>query len=339
MEMTRNPADERDLVGIARPVRWGVLSTARIGAALVAGARQTVAAEVVAVASRSAASALAFARLHGIARAHGCYEDLLADPRVEAVYVPLPNAMHVDWTVRALRAGKHVLCEKPMDRRPARVAEAFDVAEAAGLVLAEAFMWRHNPQAAGVRELLDDGAIGDVRLVRASFSFALAGDADVRLDPALDGGALMDVGCYCVSAARLVAGEPVGVCAQTVMASGVDMRMTGLLRLDGDVLATIDCGFDLPARDELEIAGSEGRILLDDPWHCRRPRIVLERGIEREVFKLRPVDSYRLELEDMSAAIRGERAPLLGRADALGQARTIEALYRSAAEGRAVTLG
>jgi predicted dehydrogenase len=117
------------------------------------------------------------------------------------------------------------------------------------------------------------------------------------------------------------------------------MRMTGLLRFGGDVLATIDCGFDLPARDELEIAGSEGRMLLDDPWHCRRPRIVLERGIEREVFKLRPVDSYRLELEDMSAAIRGERAPLLGRADALGQARTIEALYRSAAEGRAVTLG
>jgi D-xylose 1-dehydrogenase (NADP+, D-xylono-1,5-lactone-forming) len=319
-------------------VRWGVLSTARIGAALVAGARQTATADIVAVASRSAARARAFAQQHGIARAHGSYDELLADPEVEAVYVPLPNSMHVDWTLRALRAGKHVLCEKPMDRRPARVAEAFDVADAAGLVLSEAFMWRHNPQTAGVRELLHEDAIGDVRLVRASFSYALAGDGDVRLDPALDGGALMDVGCYCVSAARMLAGEPVSVCAQAVMQWGVDMRMTGLLRFDGDVLAAIDCGFDVPARDELEIVGSQGRIVLADPWHCRRPRIVLERGVEREVVKLRPVDSYRLELEDMSAAIRGERAPLLGRADALGQARAIEALYRSADEGRAVTL-
>ena len=323
------------------PVTWGILSTARIGAALVTGARQSEVADVVAVASRSAASAQAFARLHGIAHAHGCYEDLLADPRVEAVYVPLPNAMHVDWTVRALCAGKHVLCEKPMDRRPARVAEAFDVAEAAGLVLSEAFMWRHNPQTAGVRELLDEGAIGDLRLVRASFSFALAGDGDVRLDPALDGGALMDVGCYCVSAARMVAGsEPVAVSAEVVTGpTGVDMRMIGLLRFAGDVLATIDCGFDLPARDELEIAGSQGRILLADPWHCRRPRIVLERGTSREVIKLKPVNSYRLQLEDVSGAIREGREPLLGRADALGQARTIEALYRSAAEGSTVPIG
>jgi predicted dehydrogenase len=320
-------------------VRWGVLSTARIGAAIIEGARQSSAADVVAVASRSAAAAAAFAQLHGIARAHGSYEELLADPDVEAVYIPLPNSMHVEWTLRALRAGKHVLCEKPMDRRPERVAAAFAVADAAGLVLSEAFMWRHNPQAAGVRELLDDGAIGDVRLVRACFSFSLAGDADVRLDPALDGGALMDVGCYCVSGARMVAGEPVSVSAEAVTGpTGIDMRMTALLRFDGDVLATIDCGFDIPPRDELEIVGSEGRLVLDDPWHCRRPQIVFERGTEREVMKLKPVNSYRLQLEDLSAAIRDRRAPLLGRDDALGQARTIDALYRAAAEGRAVTL-
>ena len=330
--------DERGLVGLA--VRWGVLSTARIGGALIAAARGSDAADVVAVASRSEAPAQAFAQLHGIPRAHGSYEALLADPDVEAVYVPLPNAMHVDWTLQALRAGKHVLCEKPMDRRPERVAAAFDAAEAAGLVLSEAYMYRHNPQTAALGELLGAGAIGDVRLVRASFSFALAGDGDVRLDPALDGGALMDVGCYCVSAARLVAGgEPVSVSAEVVSGpTGVDMRMAALLRFEGDVLATIDCGFDIPARDELEVAGSEGRVLLDDPWHARRPRIVLERGIEREVIKLKPVDSYRLELEDMAAAIAGERAPLLGREDAIGQARAIDALYRSAAEGRAVVL-
>jgi predicted dehydrogenase len=313
-----------------------VLSTARIGAAIAEGARRSSAADVVAVASRSETSARAFAQLHGIPRAHGSYEALLADPGVDAVYVSLPNALHVDWTVRALQAGKHVLCEKPMERRPERVAEAFDVAEREGLVLSEAFMWRHNPQTRRLLELLDEGAIGDVRLVRASFAFLLAGEGDVRLDPALDGGALMDVGCYCVSAARLVAGEPLSVSAQVVTApGGVDARLTGLLRFEDDVLATIDCGLDVAGRHELEVAGTDGRIVVADPWHCREPRLVVQRGGEREIVEVAAADSYRLELEDVGAAIAEGREPLLGRADAMGQARTIEALYRSAADGRA----
>jgi xylose dehydrogenase (NAD/NADP) len=327
-------------VGVA-PIRWGILSTARIGGALIAGARETDAAEIVAVGSRSEASAQAFADAHGIARAHGSYEALLADPEVEAVYVPLPNGMHVDWSVKALQAGKHVLCEKPMDRRPARVEHAFDVAAEAGLVLSEAFMWRHNPQTARLRGLLDESAIGELRLVRASFSFPLAATTDVRLDPALDGGALMDVGCYCVSAARFVAGsEPLSVSAEAVTGpSGVDLRLTGLLRFDGDVLATIDCGFDMAGRGELEVVGSGGRILLPDPWHARAPRLVLERaGAEREVIAIEPANSYRLELEDMAAAIAGDHPPRLGRDDAVGQARTIEALYRAAQAGCCVAV-
>ncbi len=322
-------------------VAWGVLSTARIGARLVAGARQTDEAEIVAVASRSEATAQAFAEAHRIPRAHASYEALLADPDVEAVYVPLPNSMHVEWTMRALEAGKHVLCEKPMDRRPERVAAAFDLAESAGLVLSEAFMWRHNPQTARLRELLGEGAVGDVRLVRACFSFMLTRDVDVRLDSALDGGALMDVGCYAVSGARLAAGgEPLSVAADVVTGpTGVDLRLTGLLRFEDDVLATIDCGLDVPSRSELEIAGTEGRIVLADPWHCIAPRIVVERGYEREVVEVDAGDSYRIELEDAAAAIRGVRPPLLGRADALGQARTIDALYRSAALGRTVRVG
>ncbi len=319
-------------------VSWGILSTARIGAALVGGSRATDLAEVVAVASRSAASAQAFAQLHGIPRAHGSYEALLADPEVQAVYIPLPNGMHVDWAVRALEAGKHVLCEKPLDRRVERVEHAFDVAERAGLVLSEAFMWRYSPQTRRLRALLDDGAIGEVRLVRASFSFLLAADGDVRLDPALDGGALMDVGCYCVSGARMVAGEPVSVSAQAVT-SGVDLRLAALLRFPGDVLATIDCGLDVAGRHELEVAGTAGRLVLADPWHGREPRIVVERGGEREVVEMQAADSYALELEDVSEAIRDGREPLLGRADAVGQARAIAALYRSAAEGREVALG
>ena len=320
---------------------WGILSTARIAGRLVEGARNTDEAEVVAIASRSDASARRFAEAHGIPRAHGSYEALLADPEVEAVYVPLPNSMHVDWTRRALEAGKHVLCEKPMDRRPAQVERAFAVAKKRGLVLSEAFMWRHNPQTATLRRLLDDGAIGDVRLVRAAFSFLLTRDPDVRLDPALDGGALMDVGCYCVSGARLVAGgEPLHAWADVITGpTGVDLRLTGMLRFESGVLAAIDCGLDLPSRSELEVCGSEGRIVMGDPWHCIEPRIVIERGYEREVVEIPPADSFALELADMAGAVRDGREPLLGRADAVGQARVIQALYRSAREGYAAPVG
>jgi predicted dehydrogenase len=325
----------------AAGVAWGLLSTARINGAVIAGARQSELADIVAVASRDGVRAREYAEQFGIPRAHGSYEQLLADPGVEAVYVSLPNGLHVEWSIRALEAGKHVLCEKPMDRRPERVAQAFDVAEREGRVLSEAFMWRHHPQTARLRELLAEGAIGDVRLVRASFSFPLAVDApNVRLAADLDGGGLLDVGCYCVSGARLVAGaEPLSVVGTSVQgASGVDTRFAGMLRFPGDVLATFDCGIDMTNRHDLEVVGSHGRLLLADPWHCRNPRIALDRDGTAQVIEIEHADSYRLELEDMWAAIRGQRAPLLGREDAVGQARAIAALERSAAEGRAVQL-
>jgi predicted dehydrogenase len=326
---------------VTAAIRWGLLSTARINGAVIAGARESERADVVAVGSRDGVRARAYAERFGISRAHGSYEELLADPGVDAVYVSLPNGMHVEWTIRALEAGKHVLCEKPMDRRPERVAAAFDVAEREGRVLSEAFMWRHNPQTRRLRELLDERAVGDVRLVRACFSFPLVvGEPNVRLDTALDGGALLDVGCYCVSGARLVAGsEPVSAFGAAANGpSGVDTRFTGLLRFDGDVLATFDCGIDVAARHELEIVGSDGRMLLADPWHCRRPGITIERDGTSSRVEVETADSYRLELEDMAAAIAGERPPLLGRADALGQARAIAALERAAADGCAVDL-
>jgi predicted dehydrogenase len=326
---------------VTAAVRWGLLSTARINGAVIAAARAAELADVVAVASRDDERARSYAEQFGIPRAHGSYEALLADPEVEAVYVSLPNALHVEWTIRALQAGKHVLCEKPMARRPQEVARAFDVAAREGLVLSEAFMWRHHPQTRRLRELLAEGAIGDVRLVRASFSFALAGDGDVRLDAALEGGSLMDVGCYCVSGARLAAGgEPVSVLAERVTGpSGVDVRFSGVLRFDGDVLAVFDCGLDVPARHELEVVGSQGRLVLADPWHCRNPLISLERDGKPWFVEIAAADSFRLELEDMAAAIRGKRAPLLGREDAVGQAHALAALEQAAAEGRAVAVG
>jgi predicted dehydrogenase len=318
---------------------WGIISTAHINRLLLAGARESDRADVIAVASRDQARAEAYAREHGIERAYGSYEALLGDPDVQAVYISLPNSLHVEWSIRALEAGKHVLCEKPLDRRPEEVERGFDAAERAGRILTEAFMYRHNPQTAKLVELVRDGAVGTLRLVRSAFSFSLGDPENVRLAAGLDGGALMDVGCYCVSGSRLLAGEPETVSAvQVTGASGVDVLFAGIMRFPGDVVAHFDCGFVLPERDELEVVGSEGSIFLDDPWHARTPVIEIRRDGSIEELVLRPADSYRLELENLGDAIAGSAEPLLGREDAVGQARAIDALYRSAAAGAAVTL-
>jgi D-xylose 1-dehydrogenase (NADP+, D-xylono-1,5-lactone-forming) len=188
-------------------VKLGLLSTACINDAILRGASLTDAVEVVAVGRRDSARAKEYARDHGIPRAHGSYEDLLADPDVDAIYNSLPNALHVEWSIRALEAGKHVLCEKPLDRSPAEVERLFDVAARQGLVVMEAFMYRHHPQTQALRELVASGGIGELRQIRAVFSFMLTEPENVRLRPDLAGGALMDVGCYCVSGSRLLAGE------------------------------------------------------------------------------------------------------------------------------------
>ena len=314
----------------AAPLRWGLLSTAKINDALLGAVGDE---RFVAVASRSADRAADYAREKGIARSHGSYEALLADPEVDAVYVPLPNGLHVDWSIAALRAGKHVLCEKPMSRSPGEVERAFDVAEEQGLVLAEAFMWRHHPQAHKARDLIASGAIGRLRTVRAAFSFLLTNEQDVRLQRELDGGALMDVGCYCVSGCRaLTGGEPVRVHGtQVTGGDGVDVAFAAVLHFGDDVLATIDCSFTSAPHHHLEAVGDEGSLRLEDPWHGRTPGITVScPGQEPEWVEIDAANPYELELDDFEAAVRGERAPLLGRDDAVGQARAIAALYASA---------
>jgi predicted dehydrogenase len=299
-------------------VKWGIMSTAHINRLFVAGAREAKNVEIAAVGSRDRPRAERYARENGIETAHGSYEALLADPDVEAVYIPLPNSMHIDWSIRALQSGKHVLCEKPLSRRAADVEKAFDAAEQADRLLMEAFMFRHNPQTSRLSELVNQGAIGRPRVVRAAFGF---------------------VGCYCVSASRLLAGEPERVSAEQALGGdGVDVVFAATMRHPGDVLSHFDAGLALNTRDLLEVVGDEGSLLLEDPWHCRNPLIQLRRGDETERIEIERANSYRLEAENFSAAIRGEAQPLLGRADAVGQARTIEALHRAADIAQAVSL-
>jgi D-xylose 1-dehydrogenase (NADP+, D-xylono-1,5-lactone-forming) len=321
------------------PVRWGIISTALINRLVIPPAQASEKVDLVAVASRDQARGEEYAREWGIERAYGSYEALLEDPDVEAVYISLPNSMHCPCSIRALEAGKHVLCEKPMSRSEAEVAEAFDVAERTGLYLMEAFMYRHNPQTRKAVELVEGGAIGDLRAVRAAFSFSLDDPTNVRLRADVEGGGLMDVGCYCISGCRLFAGEPEHVFGEQVTGpTGVDVVFAGTMRFADDVVGHFDCGLVLPSRDELEVMGSDGSLFLDDPWHAREPVIELRRDDDVERVEVEPEDSYGLELENLSDAIRGRGEPLLGRDDAVGQARTIEALYRSAETGAVVAL-
>jgi len=313
------------------PVTWGIVSTAAINRKVIPGAHASEKVELVGVASREQERAVAYAEEWEIPRAYGSYEALLADPEIEAVYISLPNTLHCEWSIKALEAGKHVLCEKPLSRHPEEVAAAFDAADRTGFLLSEAFMWRHNPQTARLVELVESGAIGELRVIRSVFSYGLYDHDNIRLRTDLEGGALMDVGCYNVSGSRLLGGEPERVWGEAWYGpSGTDWVFAGTLRFPGDVVATFDCGTALPNRDELEAIGSEGSLFLDDPWHCYHPAIELRRdgGVER--IELEPADSYRLELENVSDAIRGEGELLLARDDAMGQARTLEALHESA---------
>jgi xylose dehydrogenase (NAD/NADP) len=324
-------------VGLA--VKWGIISTANINRKVIPGAKASPKIDLIGVASRDRARAEEYARHWEIERAYGSYEALLADPDVEAVYISLPNTLHCEWSIRALEAGKHVLCEKPLSRHVDEVEAAFDAADRTGYLLMEAFMYRHNPQTKRLTKLVDEGAIGELRLVRSAFSYSLYDDENIRLRTEVEGGSLMDVGCYNVSGSRLLGGEPERVYGEAWFGpTGTDWVFSGTLRFPGDVIATFDCGTALAERDELEAIGSEGSLFLDDPWHCIVPVIEIRRGGGVERIEFEPTDSYRLELENLSDAIRGEGEPLLGRADAIGQARTLEALHESATTGAAITL-
>jgi predicted dehydrogenase len=337
-------------------VRWGMLSTAGIGRVAAAAIRGSDRARFVAVAGRDAARAAAYAAELDIPRSFGGYEQLLAADVVDAVYVPLPIALHTEWTIKALRAGKHVLCEKPFAVTAADAAACFDAADAAGRVCIEGLMWRHHPQTLLVQELLADGAIGDLAHIRAALTVDVA-PGDIRRTGHLGGGALLDLGCYCISAIRLFGGQPLAVSAAQVIdtapgADGADLRLAATLALPGAVLAQFDVALDFPRRDELEIIGTAGKLTVPDPWLCRLGWIELERDGVVGRLPVDPAgeyglgehadpdndDAYRIEFDTASRVITGETAPQFGRADAVDQAAAIEAVRTAAATGTTVTL-
>jgi predicted dehydrogenase len=312
-------------------IRVALLSTAAINDALLGGARESQLVDVIGVASRERSRAEAYARERGLERVYGGYDELLADPDVDAVYVALPNALHVEWASRALDAGKHVLSEKPLSRDPRAVERAFDAAERADRVLMEGFMYRHHPQTKRLVSLVRGGELGELRLVRSQFSFTLDRPHDVRWDRGLGGGSLLDLGCYCTNLMRTLAGEPERVYAeQTTAPSGVDVRFAATLRFAGGILGHFDCAFDLPRRVRFEAVGSDGSATILQPFVEDEVTLEVRRGGELVANETVTANRYGLELDNFARAIAGEEPPLLDRRESVAQARALDALLRSA---------
>jgi xylose dehydrogenase (NAD/NADP) len=317
-------------------LRWGILGPGRIAPRLVRAIAGSERGELVAVASRNATRARTFAADHGIAESFGSYEALLADPGVDVVYVSLPNHLHSEWAIRALDAGKHVLCEKPLALTVDDVDAIAAAASKAGRVAVEAFMYLHHPQILTAIDLAQSGALGRLELVHGTFSFFLSQADDPRIDPSMGGGSLWDVGCYPVSLARRIAGEEpdrVGAFAR-YDELGVDRTFIGQLHFPGGLLAQFDSGFAAPDRERVEIVGREGTLVLDSPFLPEPdgppPSLTMWRGREATSIDVQSIDQYGAEVDDLTAAILDGSPPRVDLGFSRGTVATILDLDRAA---------
>ncbi|MGE5138585.1 MAG: Gfo/Idh/MocA family protein [Rudaea sp.] len=328
---------------MATTLRWGILSTARIADALVRAIRASSDNELIAVASRDAVRAVEWAARRDVPHAFGSYEEMLASDVIDAVYIALPNSMHKEWATRAAEMGKHVLCEKPLALNAAEVEQMIAAAREYGVQLMEAFMYRFHPQYQEVKRMLADNAIGEIKILRASFEFLLDRPADIRLDKALGGGSLLDVGCYDVNVCRLIAqAEPVAVQAEAGWTPGdVDETFAAVLEFPKGVLAAIDCSFRAHYHQWFGISGTEGHIGLAQPFKTggEPTTILYDHGDERtQSLHGDAANSYQLMVEEFANAVRGNRPPSYPPESSLTQAKVLDGLVESARTGRRVIL-
>ncbi|MGE5249363.1 MAG: Gfo/Idh/MocA family protein [Bacteroidota bacterium] len=324
-----------------QPLRWGLLSTARINRALIPPLRASKRNQLLAVASRGEEGAQSYARQWNIPRAHSSYEALLADPEIDVIYNSLPNHLHAEWTVKALQAGKHVLCEKPLVLSLEEMEEVERASRETGRVVTEAFMYRHHPQTLKVKEIVDAGLLGPLRYVRGSFTYTLTRQGNFRADAERGGGSIWDVGCYPISYARMLAGaEPVEVFGRQVIgAGGADMSFIGEMRFPGDVFAQFDSSLLWQFRVQMEVVGTEGWIRVENPYKPGRgEHILLGRGDQNERIRIPGRELYIGEVEDMADAILKGTPPRISLADSRANLAAILALLESARTGQPQTL-
>jgi D-xylose 1-dehydrogenase (NADP+, D-xylono-1,5-lactone-forming) len=314
-------------------LNWGLLSTAKINHALIGPLTSSKRTRLLAVASRSLASAESYAREWKIPRAHGSYEAMLADPEIDVVYNSLPNHLHAEWSIKALRAGKNVLCEKPFALTLAEVDAMTQAAQKTGKVLAEAFMYRHHAQTLMVKELVDSGVLGKIQLIKGAFTFSLTHEGDIRSKKETGGGSIWDIGCYPISYARMIVGaDPVEVFGwQVENETGTDDSFYGQMRFANGVHAQFDSGFKSPLRSMIEIVGTEASLNIPHPFKPQKTtEIYLSRGDKQEKIKVRGGELYLGEVEDMCDAITHNGTPRISLADSRGNIATILALLESA---------
>ncbi len=326
-------------------VRWGLLSTARINRRLIPAIRASERGQLVAAASRNQAAADRYAAEWGIPQAFGSYDAMLNSGAVDAVYIGLPNHLHAEWTIRALQAGVHVLCEKPFAITLDQVDAIFAAAAATGRVVAQALMYRHHPQTRLARTLVAQGRLGDVTLVRGVFNFKLQDRDNVRLDPEMGGGCLWDVGIYPLSFAHyILGGPPVQVSGvQWIGDSGVDEVFAGQMEYPNGAVAHIASSFHTPFFTTAEILGTTGRLFLDSPFLVGvdgRPHqmVLYPADGSPEVIPVPEADLYVPEVEDMNNAILDGTPPYLTVGETRDHIRTLLALYEAARTRQVVTL-
>ena len=314
-------------------LNWGLLSTARINRSLIPPLRSSKRNHLSAVASRSKQSADSYAANWKIPRAYGSYEELLADPEIDVLYNPLPNHLHAEWTIKAIQAGKHVLCEKPLALTLAEVDAIAHAAQKYERVVAEAFMYRHHPQTLKVMEIVGGGSLGTLKLMRGSFTFKLDREGDIRSNPTMGGGSLWDVGCYPISYMRAVLGaEPLeGIGWQVLGPTGIDETFVGGLRFPGDVYAQFDSSFVIPFHVYMEFVGDEGTLIIPNPFKPGvNEKIFLVRDGKTETIKIKGQELYLGEVEDMADAVLLGKKPRISLADSRANVAAITALLESA---------
>lgn len=312
---------------MSETLRWGILGTGMIAGKFAADLKSTSLGELSATGSRNQSSADGFAAENGGKGVVG-YNVLVNDPEVDAIYNSLPNGLHAEWSIKAMQAGKHVLCEKPMARNTAEVEEMFRVSEKTGQVLVEAFMYRSHP---AIQKLIDTvrcGALGQVKLIRSNFSFtreAMESDARYQVDHA--GGGLMDVGCYCVNLARAVMGsEPTETaCFAHIHEKGVDDYAAGLLRFGEKTLMTFTCGMTVHNDWTTYISGDDGEIEIQAPWFCDGTFKLTREGKTEVIETKTDKPMYALEAEAFAAAVAGE-TPWITKEDTLGNMKVLDQL-------------
>ncbi|MGB8213185.1 MAG: Gfo/Idh/MocA family oxidoreductase [Anaerolineales bacterium] len=322
-------------------LRWGLLSTARINKALIPPLQLSKRNKLLAVASRSQEKADSYAREKNIKRAYGSYEALLADPEIDVIYNPLPNHLHAEWTIQALEAGKHVLCEKPLALSLAEVDAIAAASEKYGKIVAEAFAYRSHPHMRKVKELVSGGKLGKVKMMHGSFTFVMTNLEDIRWDPLMGGGSLWDIGCYPLSFMRgLLGAEPLEVFGwQVTSPSGIDETFAAQLRFPGDIYAQLDCSFKIPIHEFMEIVGDQATLTIPKPFNSAfRKKLYLTRAGKISTIVVKGPDPYAAQVEDFADTILLGRPPVVSLADSRADTAAILALLESAKSGRPVTV-